>query len=52
MSYEINFEKLSFGTQIRKSPFSNASLRWGARFFFITCILLVIFAMQKKIFGI
>ena len=25
-----NFEDFSFGTQVRKSPFSDAALRWGA----------------------
>ena len=35
MNYnQINsFKKFSFGTQIRKSPFSNAALRWGAQAF-------------------
>ena len=28
-----NFQKFSFGTQVRKSPFSEAALRWGARGF-------------------
>ncbi|MEM9357207.1 MAG: glycine cleavage T C-terminal barrel domain-containing protein [Pseudomonadota bacterium] len=27
------FQKFSFGTQVRKSPFSDAALRWGARGF-------------------
>ena len=27
------FEKFSFGTQVRKSPFSDAALRWGAKGF-------------------
>lgn len=27
------FEKFSFGTQIRKSPYSDAALRWGAKGF-------------------
>ncbi|MEM8977189.1 MAG: glycine cleavage T C-terminal barrel domain-containing protein, partial [Pseudomonadota bacterium] len=27
------FRKFSFGTQVRKSPFSDAALRWGARGF-------------------
>lgn len=27
------FQKFSFGTQIRKSPFSDAALRWGAKGF-------------------
>ncbi len=32
MSFDNNrsFQKFSFGTQVRKSPFSNAALRWGA----------------------
>ena len=29
----VNFQKFSFGTQVRKSPFSDAALRWGARGF-------------------
>ena len=28
-----SFRKFSFGTQVRKSPFSDAALRWGARGF-------------------
>ena len=28
-----NFQRFSFGTQVRKSPFSDAALRWGARGF-------------------
>ena len=28
-----NFQKFSFGTQVRKSPFSDAALRWGAQGF-------------------
>lgn len=28
-----NFQKFSFGTQVRKSPFSDAALRWGAKGF-------------------
>ena len=28
-----SFQKFSFGTQVRKSPFSDAALRWGARGF-------------------
>ena len=27
------FQKFSFGTQVRKSPFSDAALRWGAKGF-------------------
>ena len=27
------FQKFSFGTQVRKSPFSDAALRWGAQGF-------------------
>ena len=27
------FKKFSFGTQVRKSPFSDAALRWGAKGF-------------------
>jgi len=27
------FQKFSFGTQVRKSPYSNAALRWGAKGF-------------------
>ena len=30
---EQNFQKFSFGTQVRKSPFSDAALRWGAQGF-------------------
>ena len=30
------FQKFSFGTQVRKSPFSDAALRWGAQGF--SCI--------------
>ena len=29
----VGFQKFSFGTQVRKSPFSDAALRWGARGF-------------------
>jgi aminomethyltransferase len=29
----VSFQKFSFGTQVRKSPFSDAALRWGARGF-------------------
>ena len=29
----VIFQKFSFGTQVRKSPFSDAALRWGARGF-------------------
>ena len=28
-----NFRNFSFGTQVRKSPFSDAALRWGAKAF-------------------
>lgn len=28
-----SFEKFSFGTQVRKSPYSDAALRWGAKGF-------------------
>ena len=28
-----NFKTFSFGTQVRKSPFSDAALRWGAKAF-------------------
>ena len=27
---KTGFQKFSFGTQVRKSPFSDAALRWGA----------------------
>jgi aminomethyltransferase len=30
---ENTFQKFSFGTQVRKSPYSDAALRWGAREF-------------------
>ena len=30
---ERKFTQFSFGTQIRKSPFSDAALRWGAQGF-------------------
>ncbi len=30
---EESFSKFSFGTQVRKSPFSDAALRWGAKGF-------------------
>jgi len=33
MSHELNFAQFSFGTQVRKSPFSDAALRWGAKGF-------------------
>ena len=29
----VSFQKFSFGTQVRKSPFNDAALRWGARGF-------------------
>ena len=32
---EQTFQKFSFGTQVRKSPFSDAALRWGAQGFSI-----------------
>ena len=33
MSQELNFAQFSFGTQVRKSPYSDAVLRWGAKGF-------------------
>ena len=33
MSQELNFTQFSFGTQVRKSPYSDAALRWGAKGF-------------------
>ena len=33
MSKELNFAQFSFGTQVRKSPYSDAALRWGAKGF-------------------
>lgn len=33
MSHELDFAQFSFGTQVRKSPFSDAALRWGAKGF-------------------
>ena len=30
---QISFSSFSFGTQVRKSPYSDAALRWGARGF-------------------
>lgn len=33
MSHEPDFAKFSFGTQVRKSPYSDAALRWGAKGF-------------------
>ncbi|MCH2078423.1 MAG: glycine cleavage system protein T [Rhodobacteraceae bacterium] len=33
MSTEPDFAQYSFGTQVRKSPFSDAALRWGAKGF-------------------
>ena len=33
MSQELNFAQFSFGTQLRKSPYSDAALRWGAKGF-------------------
>jgi len=32
-SMNADFQKFSFGTQVRKSPFSDAALRWGAKGF-------------------
>lgn len=33
MSHELSFAQFSFGTQVRKSPYSDAALRWGAKGF-------------------
>lgn len=33
MSNELDFTQFSFGTQVRKSPYSDAALRWGAKGF-------------------
>lgn len=33
MSHELEFAQFSFGTQVRKSPYSDAALRWGAKGF-------------------
>ena len=33
MAHELNFAEFSFGTQVRKSPYSDAALRWGAKGF-------------------
>ncbi len=33
MAHELDFAQFSFGTQIRKSPYSDAALRWGAKGF-------------------
>ena len=33
MSNELDFAQFSFGTQVRKSPYSDAVLRWGAKGF-------------------
>ena len=33
MNQNLTFNKFSFGTQIRKSPYSDAALRWGAKGF-------------------
>jgi glycine cleavage system aminomethyltransferase T len=33
MSQELGFAQFSFGTQVRKSPYSDAALRWGAKGF-------------------
>ena len=35
MSHELDFAQFSFGTQVRKSPYSDAALRWGAKGFSI-----------------
>lgn len=35
MSHELDFAQFSFGTQVRKSPYSDAALRWGAKEFSI-----------------
>ncbi len=32
-NHELSFADFSFGTQVRKSPFSDAALRWGAKGF-------------------
>ncbi|RFP89348.1 glycine cleavage system protein T [Rhodobacteraceae bacterium 63075] len=33
MAHELAFAHFSFGTQVRKSPYSDAALRWGAKGF-------------------
>jgi len=33
MAHELDFAQFSFGTQVRKSPYSDAALRWGAKGF-------------------
>ena len=33
MAHELEFAHFSFGTQVRKSPSSDAALRWGAKGF-------------------
>ncbi|MEI4235167.1 glycine cleavage T C-terminal barrel domain-containing protein [Roseovarius sp. D22-M7] len=33
MAHELEFANFSFGTQVRKSPYSDAALRWGAKGF-------------------
>lgn len=33
MPHEFSFAEFSFGTQVRKSPYSDAALRWGAKGF-------------------
>lgn len=33
MSHKPDFAQFSFGTQVRKSPYSDAALRWGAKGF-------------------
>ncbi|WP_223427574.1 glycine cleavage T C-terminal barrel domain-containing protein [Tateyamaria pelophila] len=32
-NHELGFAEFSFGTQVRKSPYSDAALRWGAKGF-------------------
>ncbi len=33
MAHQLDFAQFSFGTQVRKSPYSDAALRWGAKGF-------------------
>ena len=33
MAHKLDFAQFSFGTQVRKSPYSDAALRWGAKGF-------------------
>jgi aminomethyltransferase len=33
MAHELEFAQSSFGTQVRKSPYTDAALRWGAKRF-------------------